>query len=42
MASVLASLDVWTEEERKTLRDFARHDLVNWRKITVGEVRAVS
>ena len=27
MASVLASLDVWTDEERETLRHFARHDL---------------
>jgi L-asparaginase II len=41
MASVLASLDVWTAEEKAKLREFTRHELSNWRKINVGEVRAV-
>lgn len=42
MASILAKLDVWTAEEKQTLVRFAHHDLANWRKIGVGEVRAAS
>ena len=42
MARLLASLDVWTADERKTLQSFTHHELRNWRKIEVGEVRAVS
>jgi L-asparaginase II len=40
MASVLASLDVWTAGERELLRRFRHHELRNWRKLDVGEVRA--
>lgn len=42
MASILASLDVWTAEERSILGRFRHHELKNWRKLDVGEVRAVS
>ena len=40
MASVLAKMNVWTSEEKRTLERFARHELSNWRNINVGEVRA--
>ncbi len=39
-AALLASLPVWTESERKALREFAASDLSNWRKIHVGDVHA--
>jgi L-asparaginase II len=42
MASVLASLDVWTAEEKETLRHFRHHELRNWRKFDVGEVRGIN
>ena len=42
MASVLASLDVWTDEERTAINRFRHHELRNWRQIAVGEVSAVS
>lgn len=42
LASVLLGLDVWTAEEKVALKRFAQHDLENWRKISVGTVRAVS
>ncbi|MBC8037170.1 MAG: asparaginase [Rhizobiales bacterium] len=41
VASLLAKLDVWTAEEKQILIRFSRHELSNWRKIGVGEVRAV-
>jgi L-asparaginase II len=41
MASILAKLDVWTDEEKQVLIRFSRHALSNWRKIAVGEIRAV-
>ncbi|MBC8037098.1 MAG: asparaginase, partial [Rhizobiales bacterium] len=41
IASLLAKLDVWTAEEKQILTRFSRHELSNWRKIGVGEVRAV-
>lgn len=41
IASVLASLDVWTAEEKAALERFRHHDLVNWRKLGVGEVRGL-
>ncbi len=41
MASVLARMDIWTNEEKRTLERFVRHELSNWRNINVGEVRAV-
>ncbi len=41
MASVLASLDVWTAEEKTLLSGFTRADLSNWRKLHVGDVHAV-
>jgi L-asparaginase II len=41
IASVLAGLDVWTEDERTALDGFRHHDLVNWRKSTVGELRGL-
>jgi L-asparaginase II len=40
MAAVLASLDVWTEEERQRLLSFAQVPLSNWRKFEVGHIRA--
>jgi len=40
-AAVLASLDVWTMEEHAALSSFAHATLKNWRKIEVGEVKAV-
>ena len=42
MASVLAGLDVWTEEERAAINCFRHRELRNWRQIAVGEVSAVS
>jgi L-asparaginase II len=41
IAAVLAGLDVWTPEEKATLERFRHHDLANWRKIEVGEVRGL-
>lgn len=40
-AAVLAALDVWTPEEKKALASFSHATLTNWRKIEVGEVKAV-
>jgi L-asparaginase II len=40
MASLLASLDVWTSDEKKTLLGFAHRDLSNWRHISVGDIHA--
>ncbi len=42
MASVLANLPVWTDDERTILQAFRHHDLSNWRKLGVGEVRGLS
>jgi L-asparaginase II len=41
IATVLAALDVWTAEEQNQLQRFRHHDLVNWRKLPVGELRGV-
>ncbi len=41
IASALAQLDVWTAEEKQILVRFSRRELSNWRKIGVGEVRAI-
>lgn len=41
IASVLAGLDVWTPDEKAALQRFRHHDLANWRKISVGEVRGL-
>jgi L-asparaginase II len=41
MAAVMASLPVWAEAERQTLKSFAETDLSNWRKIHVGDVHAL-
>jgi L-asparaginase II len=41
MAAVLSELPVWTESEREALQSFAHVELSNWRKIHVGEIRAV-
>jgi L-asparaginase II len=38
VAAVLASLDVWTDEELGRLRSFAEVELKNWRKFNVGRV----
>lgn len=40
-AAVLAGLDMWTVEEKTALSSFAHATLKNWRKIEVGEVKAV-
>lgn len=42
MAAVLASLPVWTDEERASLSSFARVDLRNWAGLDVGSVEAVA
>jgi L-asparaginase II len=41
MASVLAGLDVWTDEEESKLRSFAHANLTNWRNLPVGELHAL-
>ncbi|MFM8746819.1 MAG: asparaginase [Aestuariivirga sp.] len=41
MATVLAGLGVWTPEERAAISRFRHHELVNWRKLQVGELRGV-
>lgn len=41
IAGVLARLDVWTGEERAALNRFATEELKNWRKMHVGDTRAV-
>lgn len=40
-AAVLAALDVWAPEEKEALASFTHATLKNWRKIEVGEVKAV-
>jgi L-asparaginase II len=40
-AALLALLDVWAPEEKDALSSFSHTTLKNWRKIEVGEVRAV-
>lgn len=40
IAGVLLELDVWTEDEARSLHDFANVTMTNWRKIEVGEIRA--
>ncbi len=40
IAGVLLGLDVWTEDEVRSLQDFAHVTLRNWRKTEVGEIRA--
>ncbi len=42
LAALLASLDVWTAEEKAALQGFTHTDLQNWRKIHVGDVHAVA
>jgi L-asparaginase II len=41
LARVLADLDCWTNAEKSALEGMTRQTLTNWRKIEVGEVRAV-
>jgi L-asparaginase II len=41
IAGVLATLNVWTLEERTILQRFSTSALTNWRQIHVGDVRAV-
>jgi len=40
VAHMLAKLDVWNDNERQSLTSFAAQPLTNWRKISVGSVRA--
>jgi L-asparaginase II len=40
MAALLASLDVWTVEEKEILKSFSHVELTNWRKIDVGDIHA--
>jgi L-asparaginase II len=42
MAGLLASLAVWTEEERRALQGFAAVELKNWAGIEVGAVKVSS
>jgi L-asparaginase II len=39
-AAVLAGLDCWTDEERETLKAFARQPITSRKGVEVGEVRA--
>ena len=41
-AAILGRLDVWTAEEQAHFTRFKNHELTNWRKIHVGDVRAVA
>jgi len=41
IAAVLAELDIWTPEEKAKLEGFRHHELSNWRKFEVGEVRGL-
>jgi L-asparaginase II len=41
MAAIMASLPVWSDVEKQTLKAFAETDLSNWRKMHVGDVHAV-
>ncbi len=40
-AAVLARLDVWSAEERRSLAAFTEVELHNWRMTTVGRIEAV-
>jgi L-asparaginase II len=40
IAAVLAGIDVWSPEEKASLRQFAAVKLRNWRKFTVGRIAA--
>ena len=40
VARMLGKLSCWTADETAHLEKFARHDLANWMKFQVGEVRA--
>ena len=40
VAKVLAEIEIWTEEEKQTLLNFASEQMINWRKITVGQISA--
>ena len=40
MACVLATLDIWTADEKQKLTELAKNELKNWRKIHVGEIHA--
>jgi L-asparaginase II len=42
MATVLAGLDCWTPEEKEAINRLRHHELTNWRKFEVGEVRGLS
>jgi L-asparaginase II len=41
MAEVLASLDVWTDDEKQKLTKLTKRELTNWNKLNVGEIHAV-
>jgi L-asparaginase II len=41
LAHILASLDCWAADEKARLETFSHRPLENWRKFTVGELRAV-
>ncbi len=40
-AALLARLDVWSAEERRSLVSFTEVELRNWRKTTVGKIEAL-
>lgn len=40
VARMLGKLSCWTDDEKTQLATFARHNLTNWMKFEVGEVRA--
>ena len=42
IAQALASLPIWTAEEKATLNEFAIEPVTNANKMTVGEIRAVN
>ena len=41
IASLLAGLDVWTEEERRELLGFAAVKIRNWRNLETGEIHSL-
>jgi L-asparaginase II len=40
VAKMLSDLDIWTESENESLLSFTKEPMSNWRKISVGEIRA--
>jgi L-asparaginase II len=41
IAAVLSGLDVWTVDEKTAIGRFRHHQLVNWRRAEIGDVRGL-